>query len=118
MNITGKAVVAALRASVVQPSQMVVIQDSLSHRPGTLSPKFGGSANGHNGIKSVISALGGNSDFYRLRIGIGRPEDNVTEYVLGRLSSYEKGFWGAGGEGIKLVLRELEKIVANPKTPR
>lgn len=117
MNITGRPTVHAMKSLAHQPSSMVVIHDSLSHRPGVVSPKFGGSAEGHNGIKSVIAALGDNKDFHRLRIGIGRGEGNVVDYVLGRLSSYEKGYWGADGDGVDVVLRELAKIASTQQRP-
>ncbi|EGN99936.1 hypothetical protein SERLA73DRAFT_180266 [Serpula lacrymans var. lacrymans S7.3] len=112
MNVTGSAVVSALRKTVKSPSAMVVIHDSLSHRPKTISPKYGGSANGHNGVRSLISALGGEMDFHRLRIGIGRDGGDVAEYVLGELSFEEKQFWRDSGRGVDLVLKEIEKIAS------
>ena len=52
-------------------------------KPDAVSQKFGESANGHNGVRSVISVLG-TSDFHRLRIGIGENEGvDAAEYVLG-----------------------------------
>lgn len=110
MNITGPCVSAAIRHAGGAPSSMIVIHDSLSHKPGIISPKFGGSANGHNGLRSIISALGGNMDFYRLRIGIGRGEGDVAEYVLGKLSPTERELWGSDGQGIDRVWQELEKV--------
>ncbi|KAL0956654.1 hypothetical protein HGRIS_002786 [Hohenbuehelia grisea] len=113
MNVSGPSIARALRKIVPQsnpPTALILIHDSLSHRPCTLSPRLGGSANGHNGIKSVISALGGQADFYRLRAGIGRGEGDVANYVLGRLSSYEKQYWGVNGEGIEQALNEIAKI--------
>ncbi|CAG8523678.1 4517_t:CDS:2 [Paraglomus occultum] len=64
---------------------------------GKFSPKYGGSANGHNGIKSIIECLKSDK-FHRLRIGIGRPPSHtddrshevVSSYVLGALTRSEK----------------------------
>ena len=109
MNISGQSVVAALRKTVRSPESMIVIQDSLSHKAGTLSVKLGGSANGHNGIKSVMAALGGDG-FHRLRIGIGRDQTDPAEYVLQKLSTSERAFWGDGGQGLNIVVREIHKI--------
>ncbi|EKM54204.1 uncharacterized protein PHACADRAFT_257882 [Phanerochaete carnosa HHB-10118-sp] len=117
MNITGRPTVNAMKSLGFQPSSMVVIHDSLSHRPGVASPKSGGSAEGHNGVRSVMAALGGSKDFHRLRIGIGRGDGNVADYVLGRLSSYEKQYWGTDGDGIDVVLRELAKIANGQPRP-
>lgn len=112
MNISGRSVSTALRQTVRSPGSMVVIHDSLSHKQEKLSYKLGGSANGHNGIKSVISALGGEANFHRLRIGIGHNDVDAAEYVLRKLSQHEREFWGRDGEGIELVLNEVEKVVA------
>jgi peptidyl-tRNA hydrolase, PTH1 family len=109
MNVSGPSVLRALRKSVRSPNSLVVIHDSLDHRPQTLSYKFGGSANGHNGVKSTISSLS-SMDFHRLRVGIGR--DNGIDpaiYVLQRFSPQEVEFW-RNGKGLDFILRELEKI--------
>ena len=110
MNITGPCVSAALRSTGTAPSSMIVIHDSLSHKPGAISPKFGGSANGHNGVRSIISALGGNAEFHRLRIGIGREDGDVVNYVLGPLSAHEREFWSENGQGTQLIWNALVKI--------
>ncbi|KAI0775771.1 peptidyl-tRNA hydrolase [Trametes elegans] len=110
MNISGRPVVQVLRNTAVNPANLMVVHDSLEHKPCTLSPKFGGSANGHNGVRSVIAALGGDPDFHRLRAGIGRDGDPAS-YVLGPLSSQERQFWGSSGTGSDLVWRELTRII-------
>jgi PTH1 family peptidyl-tRNA hydrolase len=110
MNLSGPSVAAALRSTVKFPKSMIVIQDSLLHDTEIISPKYGGSANGHNGIKSIISALRGDECFHRFRIGIGR-SGNAAEFVLSKLSSHERQFWGKGGQGIDLVVKEIENIV-------
>lgn len=114
MNITGPSVSKALRSTAVYPHSMVIIHDSLDHKTMALSVKFGGSANGHNGVRSVITALGANAGFYRFRIGIGRDRGvDPAEYVLSRLSLEEIGHWGYGGAGLDAVCREVEQILGN-----
>ncbi|KAG6336621.1 hypothetical protein ID866_2460 [Astraeus odoratus] len=113
MNVTGPAVSSALRSTVRSPGSLVVIHDSLGHKNKALSVKFGGSANGHNGVRSVISALGANADFYRFRIGIGRDRDvDPAEYVLSDLPLDDLVHWSNGGSGLEKVCDELGKIVA------
>jgi len=51
---------------------MIVIHDELDIDPGQLRVKFGGGDNGHNGLRSIRKSLG-TGDFYRVRIGVGRP---------------------------------------------
>jgi peptidyl-tRNA hydrolase, PTH1 family len=115
MNISGPSIAAVLRQTVKASSSMIIVQDSLSHRPETLSVKFGGSANGHNGIKSVLSALGGDGGFYRFRIGIGRDQSDPAEYVLQKLSARERQFWSSDGGGLDGILGEIWKVAAQPK---
>ena len=109
MNIVGQPVARALRETVQTPSRLVVLQDSLIHEPGRLKTKFGGSPQGHRGIRSIAHSLNGEQGFHRLQLGIGRA-GSAAEYVLGPLNSFEKQFWGENGEGVDLVWKELEKI--------
>jgi Peptidyl-tRNA hydrolase len=111
MNISGPPVSVVLRKTARVPSSLIVIHDSLEHKPTVLSQKYGGSANGHNGIRSLISALG-TKEFYRLRLGIGRPESesDVASYVLARLPNFERQFWTSDGPGLDLVWEKIQKI--------
>ena len=66
----------------IRADQIVVVHDELEKKFGQVSVKFGGSAKGHNGLRSIIGAIG--ADFWRLRLGIDRPVDRdaVPDYVL------------------------------------
>ena len=109
MNISGKSVVDAYRQAASSPDAMLVVADSLSHKPMKLSVRLGGSPNGHNGVKSIISALGGEGNFWRFRAGIGRGDTaDQAGYVLDHLSQEEIAFWKQ--DGLDMVLREIEKI--------
>jgi peptidyl-tRNA hydrolase, PTH1 family len=72
MNETGWAVTRLLAYYKLEPSQMIVVHDELDIDPGQLRVKFGGGDNGHNGLKSIRAALR-TGDFYRVRVGVGRP---------------------------------------------
>jgi peptidyl-tRNA hydrolase, PTH1 family len=72
MNETGRAVTRLLAYYKLKPSQMIVVHDELDLDPGQLRVKFGGGDNGHNGLRSIRSSLG-TGDFFRVRIGVGRP---------------------------------------------
>ncbi|CCA70132.1 hypothetical protein PIIN_04071 [Serendipita indica DSM 11827] len=116
MNVSGPAVKATYEqklhpASVSRGRQMIIIHDSIDHVPMKIAPRFGGSANGHNGIKSVIAAFG-TKDFWRIRIGIGMPPRGALEqYVLDRLSPEELRYWQPGGGGIEKVWEAVIKII-------
>lgn len=109
MNISGPPVSMVLRKTARALMSLIVLHDSIEHKPTALSLKFGGSANGHNGIRSLIAALG-TKDFFRLRLGIGRPESNVADYVLGRLPNFERQFWASDGPGLDLVWEQIQRI--------
>lgn len=115
MNVTGKSVSMAMRAKIrpANTRSVIVLHDSLEHRPLFISPKLGGSANGHNGVKSTIEALGG-ADFHRIRIGIGRDNStDVASYVLQNLSPKELRHWSdPDGQGISDVWEAIERIIA------
>ncbi|KAG5638062.1 hypothetical protein H0H81_002096 [Sphagnurus paluster] len=108
MNISGPSIAAAYRKTVTSPTSLVVLSDSLSHKIETLHVRVGGSANGHNGIKSIISALGGEMDFYRFRVGIGRDETDAATYVMRKVSSHEHQFWN--NQGLDLIISQIEKV--------
>jgi peptidyl-tRNA hydrolase, PTH1 family len=72
MNETGWAVTRLLAYYKLEPPQMIVVHDELDIDVGQLRVKLGGGDNGHNGLRSIRAALG-TGDFYRVRIGVGRP---------------------------------------------
>lgn len=81
MNNSGE-VTPYLRKKGIKPEEILVVHDELELPFGKLATKLGGSAKGHNGLKSIISHF--SDQFWRLRFGIGRPADreDVPHYVL------------------------------------
>ncbi len=85
MNESGRCVGAIANFFKIKPEEILVIHDDLDLLPGHMRLKFGGGLAGHNGLKSITSCLGNNQNFYRLRIGIGKPPSHdVVSWVLGR----------------------------------
>jgi PTH1 family peptidyl-tRNA hydrolase len=91
VNRSGDAVAPLLKKYRLRPEQLLVVYDELDLPSGTVRLRPKGSHGGHNGMKSIISAIG-SSDFPRIRIGIGRPlsggeptwdPEIVADYVLG-----------------------------------
>jgi len=85
MNSSGE-VIPWLKKQGIEAENILVIHDELELPFGVIKSKLGGSAKGHNGLKSIIEHCGQN--FYRLRFGIGRPQDRaaVPDYVLSNFS--------------------------------
>ena len=75
---------------IFEPEELLVIHDDIDIELGVCKFKEGGGSAGHNGLKSIIETLG-SSDFFRIRIGVGRPPDgfNVTDWVLGDFAPEE-----------------------------
>jgi PTH1 family peptidyl-tRNA hydrolase len=72
MNETGAPVSKLLGYFSLEPNQLVAIHDELDLEPGQIRVKLGGGDNGHNGLRSIRQSLG-HGDFYRVRVGVGRP---------------------------------------------
>jgi PTH1 family peptidyl-tRNA hydrolase len=97
MNASGEAVKALFQRLDVNPADLIVIHDDLDLPTGKIRLRLGGSSGGHKGIDSIISHIG-TPDFYRVRVGIGRPEadkpsvkeDTVIGYVLSDFTDEEK----------------------------
>ena len=91
MNETGGPVKALATFYKVQPDHLVVIHDELDLPFDSMRVKLGGGDNGHNGLKSLRGSLG-TGDFYRVRVGIGRPpgRQDVADFVLSNYSSAER----------------------------
>jgi len=90
MNVTGPPLKGLLREFELTPDRLIVIHDDLDLEPGRLRIKLSGGHGGHNGIKSIIEALG-TPEFIRLKIGIGRPAPGQSSagYVLERVTQDE-----------------------------
>ena len=72
VNGSGEAVAYLLARMRATQDRLLIVYDETALPPGKLRLRPGGSAAGHNGIKSIITAVG-NQDFARLRIGVGQP---------------------------------------------
>lgn len=97
MNRSGASVAALCQFFKLTPGELLVAHDELDIPAGCARYKTGGGHGGHNGLRDIISALGNDKGFHRLRIGIGHPGDSrqVTNYVLARPGKAELGAIGA-----------------------
>ncbi len=91
MNLVGPSVQALLRFYKIDPTDLLVIYDDLDLPLGVLRLRATGGAGGHNGMKSLIGALG-SGDFARLRVGIDRPPGRMdpAAYVLQDFSAQQE----------------------------
>ena len=92
MNLSGEAVGEAARFYKLPPDHVLVVSDDVDLPLGKLRIRTGGSAGGHNGLKSVIQHLG-TDQFPRLKVGVGgkpHPDYDMADWVLGRLQGEDK----------------------------
>lgn len=106
MNNSGE-VIPWLQKQGVKPENMLVVHDELELPMGKIALKKGGSAKGHNGLKSIISFCG--DQFWRLKFGIGRPKnrEEVPNYVLAPFSEPESQV----RELIEKAVAEIENVL-------
>lgn len=91
MNLSGASVAAAARNRVPVPEDVLVVVDDVNLPLGRLRLRAGGSAGGHNGLKSIIERLGSDA-FHRVRLGVGPNEGggDLARHVLGRFRPEER----------------------------
>ncbi len=99
MNSCGQALKRLVKRYNTEADDLIIIHDDLDLPLGKIRLRKGGSSGGHKGIESIIGILG-NGDFYRIRVGIGRPaafgssaedkEAKVIAHVLNDFTPQEK----------------------------
>lgn len=112
MNVSGPPVASALRRLHAAPADMILVFDDLDLPLGSVRVRMKGSSGGHNGVTSVIEALG-TSDIRRVKIGIGRPEHKaqVADHVLSGFDDDERDVID------KAVEEAVERVLALIRTP-
>lgn len=90
MNNSGISIAKTIKELNIQPSQVLVVYDDISLPFGTIRLREGGSAGGHNGIKSIIKELQ-TEEFNRLKLGIGQPvNSSILDWVLSNFTEFEQ----------------------------
>ncbi len=92
MNLSGQSVAPLANFFKVPVEKILVAHDELDLPPGTAKLKQGGGHGGHNGLRDIISKMGNNKNFARLRIGIGHPgsASQVSGFVLSKAPKTEQ----------------------------
>jgi PTH1 family peptidyl-tRNA hydrolase len=106
MNLSGVAVQALMAFYKIPLENLIVIHDDMDIKLGQVREKTGGGSAGHNGIKSIDSAVGPN--YRRIRIGVGRPPLAIidpADWVLGKFSDEE----------LKVISNQLS-VISNQQT--
>lgn len=112
MNLSGEAAGEAARFYKVPPQRVLVVCDDVALPAGKLRIRKGGSAGGHNGLKSLIQHLG-TDQFPRVRIGVGQkphPDYDMADWVLGKFQGEDRKTMDAAvkraADAVECLLRE------------
>ena len=92
MNLSGDSIIEVANFYKIQPSEIMVVHDELELEPGFVSLKWSGGLGGHNGLRSTKAVLN-TPGFFRLRFGIGRPDNEnigVADWVLSRFTAEQQ----------------------------
>jgi len=118
MNLSGLAVRELLSRAECEPSDTIVVCDDFALPWGMLRVRERGTAGGHNGLKSVIGAMG-TTEFVRVRLGV-KPEGmrgDLKEYVLRQIRPDEEDVVAEeieqGAEAVKAILAEGTQSAMN-----
>ena len=116
MNLSGKAVIQVVNFFKVNKEDIVVVYDDIALKVGDIRLRLKGSSGGQKGIQNIIDCLG-TDEIKRIRIGIGEPEFDAIDYVLGKpkgeeADALEKGIKNAAN-AIKdyLFLDDFTKVM-------
>jgi peptidyl-tRNA hydrolase, PTH1 family len=120
MNESGASAGPARGALKVPLEMVVVLHDEIDLPFGEVRSKLGGGVAGHNGLKSIAQGLGGR-DFWRVRVGVGRPDSTdpevVAAYVLSRFEQPEsdvRDLIGRAADEAERLTREIAAEEADP----
>jgi PTH1 family peptidyl-tRNA hydrolase len=110
MNLSGRSAKALAKQLGIVPQAIVAVYDEVALPVGRLQLRRGGSAGGHNGVKSLIAELG-TQEFLRLRIGVGPRPDymDLVDFVLGRIPDVDTNVLGEVYDRGVLALETLLK---------
>jgi PTH1 family peptidyl-tRNA hydrolase len=126
VNLSGRSVGPVARFYKIPPERLLVVCDDIDLPANRIRIRPGGSSGGHNGLKSIMEALGNRQDFPRLRIGIGRPphvRHAVVGHVLEDFSVEEeeglREVIGHAADAVELILDgEIERAMDQYNGPR
>lgn len=110
MNESGRSAGPAAGSFHVPPGRVVVVHDEIDLPFGEVRSRLGGGLAGHNGLKSLKAGFG-TPDFWRIRVGVGRPDTTDPE----RVASYVLGAFSESGEEVRNLIQsaanETERVI-------
>ena len=111
MNLSGESIQEVMNFYKITSEELIVIYDDIDIEPGNIRIRKNGSAGTHNGMKSVIQCIG-TEKFYRIRVGIGKPKENIDmiSYVIGHIPEEQVNILN---EGVEIAKEAVIEIIKN-----
>ena len=103
MNLSGQSVREAAEFYKIEPQNIIVLYDDVTLEVGKVRIRPSGSAGGHNGMKNIIYLLN-TDEFPRIRFGVGAPEHDLVDHVLGKFSDED-------GKSVTKAIKNTEDIL-------
>ena len=103
MNLSGQSVREAAEFYKIEPQNIIVLYDDVTLEVGKVRIRPSGSAGGHNGMKNIIYLLN-TDEFPRIRFGVGAPEHDLVDHVLGKFSEED-------GKSVTKAIKNTEDIL-------
>ena len=120
MNESGKSVGPLAGSRKIPLDRIIVVHDEIDLGFGDVRTRLGGGLAGHNGLKSLKANLG-SPDFWRIRVGVDRPDstdpDRVAGYVLGKFSEKPELVEGLVDDAARATERLIEQLENPEETP-
>lgn len=108
MNESGISIVQAKKFYKISNDKIIVIYDDVDIEVGKIRIREKGSANTHNGMKSVVKHLN-TKEFVRIRVGIGKNDSDIIQYVLEQIDKYSRKEIDKGIEKAAFAVEEILK---------
>ena len=111
MNLSGKSVNRIVNFYKVKPEGLLIVHDDIDLEFGEIKHQFGRGAAGHNGVASIIEALG-SDQFGRVRVGVGRPSTpvEVEKWVLQKFSEKPQEVQTLTQRAAEVVINWLQSV--------
>lgn len=117
MNLSGESIRDAAAFYKIPPEKIIIISDDINLDEGRIRVRKGGSAGGHNGLKSIIYQLASDG-FVRIRVGVGEKKQgqDLADYVLSRFSKeqiplLERAIINAAGAAAEVMAHGVESAM-------
>lgn len=111
MNLSGRAVQQFVSFYRIKPENVLVAHDDIDLKKNHIKIKLGGSSGGHNGIKNIDELIG--NSYWRIRIGVGRPENtemDVRNYVLSNIPEEQIG---NNNKIFEIISNNIKDLITN-----